>query len=69
LSAKEDATLDQLAERMADFMIILYLFVLGLAIVIFMALVGRSRRRKRQNAEPVMHLTNEPHVGRAPGED
>ena len=54
---------------MTDFMIILYLFVLGLAIVIFMILIGRSRRRKRQNAEPVMHLTNEPHVGRAPGED
>jgi hypothetical protein len=50
-------------------MIILYLFVLGLAVVIFMVLGGRSRRRKRQNAEPVINLTNEPHVGRAPGED
>jgi hypothetical protein len=50
-------------------MILIYLFVLGLAIVLFIVLGGWNRRRKRQNANPVIHVTNEPHVGRAPGED
>lgn len=50
-------------------MIIIYLFVLGLAIVLFMVLGGRNRRRKRQSEEPVVSVTNEPHIGRAPGED
>ena len=50
-------------------MIFVYLFILGLAIVLFMIFGGRNRRRKNQNAEPVVHVTNEPHVGRAPGED
>lgn len=50
-------------------MIFIYLFVLGLAIVIFMVIGGRNRRRKHQSAEPVINVTNEPHVGRAPGED
>ncbi len=50
-------------------MIILYLFVLVVVLAIFMLLGGRSRRRKRQSAEPVINITNEPHVGRAPGED
>jgi hypothetical protein len=50
-------------------MIILYLFVLGLAIVIFMVIGGRNRKRKNQSEEPVVNVTNEPHIGRAPGED
>lgn len=50
-------------------MIFIYLFILGLAIVLFMVFGGRNRRRKNQSGEPVVHVTNEPHVGRAPGED
>lgn len=50
-------------------MIFIYLFVLGLAIVFFMLFAGRNRKRKHQKADPIMHVTNEPHVGRAPGED
>jgi hypothetical protein len=50
-------------------MIIIYLLVLGLAIVIFMVVGGRNRKRKNQSEVPVVHVTNEPHVGRAPGED
>ncbi|MEO6817409.1 MAG: hypothetical protein ABI177_11990 [Edaphobacter sp.] len=50
-------------------MIIVFLLVLGLAVVLFTVLGGRNRKRKRQNAEPVINITNEPHVGRAPGED
>lgn len=55
--------------RIEDFMVIVFLFVLGLAIVLFVIFGGRNRRRKNQNAEPVASVTNEPHVGRAPGED
>jgi hypothetical protein len=55
--------------RIGAFMIIVFLFVLALAIVLFTVLGGRNRRRKHQNAEPVINVTNEPHVGRAPGED
>jgi len=69
LPTKDGATLNRPAERTADFMIILYLFVLVVVLAIFMLLGGRSRRRKRQSAEPVINITNEPHVGRAPGED
>jgi hypothetical protein len=50
-------------------MIFIYLFVLGLAIVLFIVFGGWNRRRKHQNAEPIVHVTNEPHTGRAPGED
>lgn len=50
-------------------MIFIFLFVLGLAIVIFMVIGGRERFRKRQNPTPVVHLTDKPPVGRAPGED
>jgi hypothetical protein len=50
-------------------MVIVFLFVLGLAIVLFTVLGGRNRKRKRQNAQPVVNVTDEPHVGRAPGED
>ncbi|WP_188555082.1 hypothetical protein [Edaphobacter dinghuensis] len=50
-------------------MILVFLFVLALAIVLFTVLGGRNRRRKHQNPESVVNVTNTPHVGRAPDDD
>jgi hypothetical protein len=50
-------------------MIILYLVVLGLAIILFMILGGRNRRRKNQKEFPPTQATTRPEQGRAPGED
>ncbi|HZY72353.1 MAG TPA: hypothetical protein VFE22_04525 [Edaphobacter sp.] len=51
-------------------MIFLYLFVLGLAIVIFLAVGGRSRRRKAGTSPPQIDVTKKSDLEtRAPGED
>jgi hypothetical protein len=49
-------------------MIFVFIFVLGLAIVIFMAMGGSERFRKRQNPRGA-NVVEKPPVSRAPDED